>query len=71
MSSNTRGPSQSAEGIAPIRPGELLRPEDQRICNDTYAPYFVNSMIVQFIREHPKEAAERMAEHERYGGVTE
>ena len=65
MSSNGKGPSQSAEGIALIRMGELMCPEDQRICNDVYAPFFVNPMIVQFIREHPDEAEKRSLEHER------
>lgn len=60
-----RGPSQSAEGIALIRLGELRRPEDERICNDQYAPYFVNPMLVKFIEENPKEADKRSAEHER------
>ena len=62
---NKKGPSQSAEGIALIRLVELMRPEDQRICNDQYALYFVNPLIIKSIKEHPKEAEERIAEHDR------
>lgn len=62
---NKKGPSQSAEGIALIRLCELMRPEDQRICNDQYALYFVNPLIIKSIKEHPKEAEARIAEHER------
>lgn len=61
----TKGPSLSAEGIALVRMGELRFPEDRRICNDAYAPYFVNPKLVKYIRDHPKEAEERTAEHER------
>nr|WP_320161201.1 class I SAM-dependent methyltransferase [uncultured Methanoregula sp.] len=46
-------PSGTAEGVAAFRAIEAGLPEEERICNDTYAVRFVDPSRLAWIAEHP------------------
>ncbi|MGB9979886.1 SAM-dependent methyltransferase [Methanobacterium sp.] len=62
---NRENPSKMAEGMAMQRFSESAKPENERICHDSYAVHFISPEIIKFGMEHPKEAKEKVEQMEK------
>ncbi|MCE7698879.1 MAG: class I SAM-dependent methyltransferase [Methanobacterium paludis] len=62
---NREKPSKMAEGMAMHRFGESSKNEDERICYDPYAIYFISPEIIEFGMKHPEEAKSLIEDTER------
>ncbi|PAV13609.1 methyltransferase [Methanosarcina spelaei] len=61
-----RPSSKTAEGVALYRLGESIKPEDERICYDPYAIYFINPDILEFVRNNPEKVKADAERYERF-----
>lgn len=65
MKTERKGSSKMAELIALHRVAESRKPEDERICYDPYAVYFVNPETLAFAASNPEKSKEMSEYYER------
>jgi methyltransferase (TIGR00027 family) len=60
---NRTRPSKMAEEVTMHRVGESSKPEDERICYDPLAKYFINPETLEYATKHPEKAFGVMERH--------
>ena len=53
-------------GVATHRAVESVRPEEERICYDPYAVYFLSPEMKQSLAHNPDKAKESMEKYDRF-----
>ena len=62
---NRESPSKMAEGMAMHRYLESLKSEEERICYDPYAIYFISPELIEYGIKHPDEAKFKIEQMEK------